>query len=95
MGTCTIGVSEIFENKNPPNLPHLAKYSTNPSIGSLTEKQRGEGGTGLFTSFGFNQKNANFFVIYAVSRNKCDFFCNLCNFYNFLYLSTVVANVTK
>ena len=57
-----------------PHLPHLAKYSTNPSIGSLTEKG-GEGGTGLFTSFGFNPKNANFFVIYVqFSEKKCDFF---------------------
>ena len=52
-----------------PHLPHLAKYSTNPSIGSLTEKG-GEGGTGLFTSFGFNPKNANFFVIYDSFQGK-------------------------
>ena len=71
-----------------PHLPHLAKYSTNPSIGSLTEKG-GEGGTGLFTSFGFNPKNANFSM--CGFQKKCDVFCNSCNFYNFLYWSTDVA----
>ena len=76
-----------------PHLPHLAKYSTNPSIGSLTEKG-GEGGTGLFTSFGFNLKNKLLCNLCAVFGGKnAIFFCNLCNFIT-LYIEALMLRNT-